>query len=712
MRVYGVGKWFFSLYFFSLCSLCLCGSFFPSYADTFYPMIMAVSPVAVQAGQTTECEISSRYDMSGAYQVFVSGDGVTGEVVPPAEPPKTKAIQEKIKVRFKAAPGALLGVRDVRLATPQGASTLGQIVVVRDPIVQCPAGNGTIKTAHPITLPATVCGAISQPEKVDFYKFTVADGAALTFHMRCERLEDRIHDLQATADPILTLRTAQGAVLASDDNTFAADPMLNYRFAKGGEYYLEVRDVTYAGNPYWQYSIEINDRPFVTNVYPSRVSPGATARLQLVGCNLPADPTATLTVPADAPEGLQWFMLPLPNGEHRNAVPVIVSKLPEVLEAPGDHATPDKAQPIPIPAGVSGRLDKEGEADCYAFDAKAGEQFTFEIVANRHQSELDSVLRILDAKGQKLAENDDFVEYVSPVGVIGGHADSRIENWAAPADGRYVVEVRDVHQRGGPRFVYFLQATRSQPNFLLTLDTDKTLLAPGTAAALFARVYRREGFTGEVQLSVEGLPPGVTATCGRILEKGNDGCIVLQAAPDAPREAANIRVRGAAAFMGKDGKPVELTGVARPLQEYYSPGGGRGHWLVDTHAVSVGDPMDLKAVHVSVPELTLKPGEAKKIEVTIDRAAGFTKNVTLSLIMQHLGTHFGDTLPPGVTVDEAASQTALTGDQTKGVIVVKAAADAKPAAKQLVPVLAHVSINFVMKSSYAAEPFYVTVTAP
>jgi len=681
-------------------------------------MIMAVTPVAVQAGQTTDCEIRARYSLGGAYQVFITGEGVTGEAVPPpaakpTDPPKTpKPSQEKIKVRFKAAPDALLGVRDVRLATPQGASTLGQIVVVRDPIVQCRSGHATIKTAHPVTLPATVCGAISRAEKVDFYKFSVAEGVTLTFHMRCQRLQNKIHDLQVTADPILTLRNAEGGVLAADDNTFAADPLLVHRFAKAGEYYLEVRDVTYAGNPYWEYCIEINDRPFVMNVFPSRLSAGAATKLRLVGHNLPEDPTATLTVPADTPEGLHWFMLPLPKNERSNPVPVIVSKLPEVLEAAGDHATFDKAQPIAIPAGVSGRLDNEGEVDCYAFEAKAGEHFTFEIVANRHQSELDSVIRILDDKGKKLAENDDFVEYQSPSGSFGAHGDSRIENWAAPANGRYVIEVRDVHQRGGPRFVYFLQATRSQSNFLLSLDTDKTLLAPGTGGVIFARVFRREGFTGEVQLAVEGLPPGVTATCGRILESGTDGCIILQAAADAPRGAANIRVSGTATLPGKEGPATKVTAQARPLQEYYSPGGGRGHFLVEMHTVSVGDPLDLKAVRVNAKEVTLKPGETKKIEVTIERGPGFDKNVSLSVIMQHLSQAYGNSLPPGVTVDEQASQTLLTGDQTKGIIILKAAADAKPATKQLVPVLAHVSINFVMKSTYAAEPFYVTVTPP
>ncbi len=657
-------------------------------------MLMSVSPTAVQAGKTTECEISSRYDMNGAYRVFVGGDGVTGEVTPPEKPAKPL---EKLKVRFTAAPDALLGVRDVRLATPQGASTLGQIVVVRDPIDHCVSGCQTIQTAHPITLPATVCGVLSKPEKVDFYKFTAPAETGLTFHMRCQRLENRIHDLQATADPILTLHGPDGAVLASDDNTFAADPLLVYRFPKAGEYILEVRDASYAGDPYWEYSIEINDRPFVMNVFPSCVAPGSTTRLQLIGHNLPADPTAVLTVPPDAPEGLHWFLLPLAGGERTNAAPVIVSKLPQILEAPGDHATAATAQPIPIPAGVCGRLDKDGEVDCYAFDAKAGEQFTFEIVANRHQSELDSVLRILDAKGAKLAENDDFVECELT------HADSRIESWTALAAGRFVVEVRDVNTRGGPRFVYFLEAKRSQPNFLLTIDADKTELAPGTAGAIFSRAYRREGFKGEIQLSVDGLPPGVTATCGKILESGVDGCIILQAAADAPRGAANIRVRG---------KAGELTADARPLQEYYSPGGGRGHWPVDAHTVSVGDPMDLKAVRVNAPEVTLKPGETKKIDLTIERAPGFNQTVTLSLLMKHLDSVYGNSLPAGVTVDDAASQTQLTGDQTKGVIVLKCAADAKPTAKQLVPALAHVSINFVMKDTYAAPPFYVTVAAP
>src|SRR5579884_4463952 len=306
-----IGVRSFVLYAFSLCSLYLCGPFLC--AQTSYPMVMCVRPVAVQVGQTTECEVLARYNLNGAYKVFVTGDGVTATVdtqrqVKPAAPGRQVSA---LKVRFQAAADALPGVRDVRIATPQGASTLGQIVVVRDPIVREAANNDTLQAAQPIALPATVCGAIEKREDVDYYKFKVAAGTALTFHVRCQRLENRIHDLQEHADPIISLRNAAGSVLASNDNYFFGDPLLHYRFTAAGEYYLEIRDTRYGGNPYWQYCIEINDRPFVTNVSPLHVMPGRATRLRLLGYNLPAEPFATLTLPADTPEGPCWTMLPL-----------------------------------------------------------------------------------------------------------------------------------------------------------------------------------------------------------------------------------------------------------------------------------------------------------------------------------------------------------------------------------------------------------------
>ncbi|HUY32574.1 MAG TPA: DVUA0089 family protein [Pirellulales bacterium] len=684
----------------------------PAHGQSSYPMLMSLKPLAAQIGQTSEHEVAARYNLYGAYQVFVSGAGVTAEVadagVKPGEPPPEKKPEmPKIKLRFTVAADAVPGVRSFRVATPRGTSTVGQVVLVRDPVVPEADNNDTQATAQAVTLPATLCGAIEKAEDVDFFKFTVAENSAWTFHVQSSRCENAIHDLQVHSDPILVLRNGTGTVLAANDNYFYGDPLLQHRFTAAGEYFLEIRDVRYHGNGDWQYSIEANDRPFVTNVFPSRVTPGAAARVQLVGFNLPADPTCLLTLSPDMPEGMRWINLPL-GAVVANAAPVVVSRLPETIETDADNDLAAQAQPIGIPAGVSGRIAREGDIDCFVFEAKKDQKVSFQVVARRHQSMLDPVLRILNAEGAPLAEVDD----ISTGRHI--HQDPLLENWAVPADGKYVVEIRDVHQRGGPEFVYFLKITAGAPYFALDTDSDKTLLSPGSAAVIFARVRRKCGFTGEVRLAIEGLPPGVTASCGRILAGGSDGCIVVTAAADAPRGAANVRITGSGEVPAADPAqpPIAFTAEAAPMQEIYMPGGGRAHWPAEMHTVSVGDVMDVKSVKLSTNTVSLKPGGSQKIDVTIERAEGFKGNVTLDVIYQHLGSIFGNSLPPGVSIDDKQSQTLLTGEQSQGFLTLVAAADAKPVENQQIAVMANVSINFVMKYTYCGEPVKLTIPPP
>ncbi|MDE0736601.1 MAG: hypothetical protein OSB47_12305, partial [Pirellulaceae bacterium] len=242
-----------------------------SQGQTPYPMLMSLEPVAAQVGQTSEHTVRSRYNMYGAYRVLVSGTGVTGEIVPPEPPPEKKegdAKEEKkaeekkeekkpnierMKIRFTVAPDTSPGVRDFRVATPQGVSTVGQLVIVADGVVRESGNNDKAEGANEITVPATICGVIEKAEDVDYFKFKATAGMALSFHVRCMRLQDRIHDLQKHADPMITLRTASGSTLAAVDNYFAADPWMTYQFKESGEYLLEIRDVRFQGNTYWQY---------------------------------------------------------------------------------------------------------------------------------------------------------------------------------------------------------------------------------------------------------------------------------------------------------------------------------------------------------------------------------------------------------------------------------------------------------------------------
>lgn len=681
-----------------------------SVAQTAYPMLMSVKPVAVQAGSETELTISSRYSMAGAYRVLISGEGVTGEVLPPDANPENSAKKvpaEKLKIKIAAAAGALPGVRDLRVATPQGVSTVGQLVVVRDPVITEIAKNDTPPEAQPISLPAAVCGTIEKNEDVDFYKFQVAAGTTLVFRVRCARLQDRIHDLQTHADPILTLRTAAGGTLAvSENNDYYADPLLAYRFEQAGGYLLEIRDVRYQGNQYWEYCLEINSRPLIECVFPLAVTPGSPEILQPVGELLAGDSRIHWTAPAKRPAGLHSFELPL--GEvPSNPVPIVLADLPLTGEADAPNDLAPVAQAIAAPCGINGRLDREGDIDCYAFDAKKGDAFSFEVVARRAQSALDSHLRILDEKGKQLALNDDLR--------LGkrGHSDSWLENWVAPADGKYVVEIRDVHLRGGPHYPYYVNVAKSQPYFELYLDSDKTQIVTGSCAALFVRIERKNGFTGEVQLAIDGLPSGVSAACGRIVaDKGQDGSIILEAEPDANLSVANVVVTGTATHQAAGGAAVNLSAVAAPYQETYQPGGGRGHWPVAGHALAVTDRADIQGVELSAYDVVLQPGESKKIEVTIDRTPGFTANVTLDMLMRHLNTTYANTLPPGVTLNDKEAKSLLAGSATQGYLTLTAAKDAPPAHRQQAVVVAHVALNFVMKWTYSSRPLTISVVKP
>lgn len=678
------------------------------HAQTSYPMVMSLKPVAVQVGTTAECEVHSRYTMVGTFQVFVSGTGVTAEAIAPEQPAlkpgeKPKDVV-KLKLKITAAADALPGVREFRLATPNGASTLGQLVIVRDPVIAEAADNNSRDKAQAVTFPATLCGVIEKAEDFDFYKFTAEAGQSLAFHVRAQRLEDKIHDLQNHIDPILFLRDAAGGVVAMSDNAFFADPFLSHTFSKAGEYFLEIRDVRYQGNQYWEYCIEVSSRPFVTQMFPMAVRPGVDTPIELSGSLIPTGMAATVNPPSTGTAGFQ--SIPVKVGDTvTNPVPVYVTEAPVTVEPAAENDAVAMAVPVTVPAVITGRIEKPSDLDVYAFPAKKGEKFSFEVLARRQQSQVDSYLRILNDKEQTLREDDD--------GRFGklSSADTLIEGWEAPADGTYFVEMRDVHLRGGDGFGYVLKITPTVPTFDLLIDTDKTNLTPGTNGVLFVRANRKHGFKGDVQLHVDGLPPGVTATCGRALTtKYPDGAIVLSAAADAKFAASNLRIWGTATMPQAEGQPpLEFSIEAVPYQETYNPGGGRVHWPAEQHMVNVGAPNDLLAVTISETEIHLKPGESKKIAIKVDRAADMKANVVLDLTFNHLEQIYASSLPDGVTIDTGNSRTLLSNGASEGYITIKADKTAAPVEKQLTCVMANLSINFVMKATYASVPLWISV---
>lgn len=684
-----------------LVALALCGASATARAQTSYPMVTRVQPTAIQRGQTAEVTIAGTQNFSGASALLFEGAGLVAHDVSAAESREERRIVRPSRIfrttigsvtaKVTAADDAALGPRELRVVTPQGVSSVVPIVVVADPVVAeaDDKANDLPSGAQTLSLPAAVSGVVGKIEDVDWYAVTVEAGRRVTFSLWGNRLEDKVHDLQAHIDPILGLHDAAGRELAVNDNALFADPMLSYQFPEAGTYSLQVRDTTYAGNPNWSYVLQVTSGPYVTAVFPMAVRPGAAAELEAIGFNFDPSQTITLEVPSGTPPGPRTFPLPTAGGLSQ-PVPLVVTDLPPAVETNDAPEETEQAQTVSLPAALSGRLGAANDVDGYRFEAKKGQIYAFEVVSRRIGSAADPVLRLVDPKGRLLVEVDDTFG-----------KDPRLE-WTAPADGVNIARIGDLHGRGGEGFGYVLLAEPARPDFVLTCDPDKLNIGPGARTPLFVKVERRAGFKGPVTLECQGLPAGVSASPLTIPGHMTQGEIVLSAA-DAAKGGVLLTLVGRA-----ETEQGPLVRLAAPKQEIYMPGGGRGTFGVATLALAVTDPSDI-TVDVQPTEVTLSPGETATLDVAVTRRGGFDKGVNLSIDLAHLGSVFASPLPPGVVVKAAGSKTLLGPKETAGKIVLEAKPDAPASVRVPIAVMGHVSINFVVKTAYSSAPVLVTV---
>lgn len=669
-------------------------------AQTSFPMITHVHPVAVQRGQSAEVTVAGQMNFHGVYKALFEGTGIKADIVlgPEAKPaaPKQRPTLRQVKLKLTVAADAPLGVREFRLASVLGISSVGQVVIVDEPVVLEAATNNTPAQAQVLTLPCVVGGKIEADEDVDYFKIEAQAGQTLTFELHCARLQDKIHDLQKHAKPMLTLHDAEGRELAANDHFYFADPLLHYKVAKTGIYYLQIRDSTYDGDPRWVYALLATNKPYASHVYPMAGNPGQKVEVEPIGSAQAVHPRLTLAAPSQLGVGQVQGEV---KGQKTNPVTFLVNTLPPVLEQePNDE--PAKATRFSVPAGLNGRMDGKRDLDHFVFKAAKNKALRFEVKARRFGTLLNSsvhaVLEVLDAKGAVVAASE------------ATHGPEAALVFTPPGDADYCLRVRDLNSKGGPSFIYHVEVDWARPDFTLRCDPDKAMLGPGTSTGWYVHVNRLNGFTGPVRVEVKGLPKEVTASPLTIPSTMTQGLMVLTAAPSAALDAGLVEVFGTGTVKTPEGKDETIVRRATPNQEIYSPGGGRARFDVNWFAVAVTEPSDLLKVEVSTTNITLKPGGEAKIDVTILRRPDYDKGVSLDILLEHLGAVFGNPLPPGVTIDQAKSKT-LLGNGNKGHIVLKAAPNAAPIDNVPISVLAHVSINFVVKISYSSSPIMVSI---
>jgi hypothetical protein len=190
-----------------------------------------------------------------------------------------------------------------------------------------------------------------------------------------------------------------------------------------------------------------------TNVPPPPAPKPTIAIESTAGGITRADPTAPrddkrlvlkVTAAADASLTPRELRVVAPGGVS-NPLNLNVGQWPEVAKR-DPNTTIETAQPVTLPAVISGILNTAAQSNNYRFKASKGQDLVFEVEAARRGSPLDSSLVVVDSKGKELARSEDGVGLDS------------LLFFTAPEDGDYIVQLRDYRYRGGNDYSYRLYA--------------------------------------------------------------------------------------------------------------------------------------------------------------------------------------------------------------------------------------------------------------
>lgn len=495
-----------------------------------------------------------------------NGERLTLEEIKSAESIKEKltafgrrqanpALGEFVTLQVTIDPKAAPGKREVRLETPAGLSNpmafyVGTLPEFSKPDWKStPRARNSMDPATPapiethVTIPATLNGQIP-PGGVDRYRFPARAGQQLLVDVSARDLIPYLADavpgwFQAT----VSLSDSSGKELAyADSFEFHPDPVLFYRIPKDGDYVLEIKDSLFRGREDFVYRVTVGSLPFITGIFPLGGKLGTPLTMALSGWNLPLTRT---TPDLGTTEVGTHLLAASPLSNH---VPYVVDTLPEIVETEPNN-TIATAQVVTLPVIINGRVDKPGDWDVFRFDGKEGDQIVAEVYARRLDSPLDSVLKLTDAEGKQLAFNDDHEDKGS--GLDTHHADSYIA-FTLPRTGTYYVHLGDAQHNGGDGFGYRLRLSSPRPDFELRVVPSALNVRGGASAPLTVYALRKDGFTGEIALSLKNMPAGLRLSSARLPANQDKVDLTLSAAPTTPGQPMSLTMEGRATVQGRD----------------------------------------------------------------------------------------------------------------------------------------------------------------
>ncbi len=260
------------------------------------------------------------------------------------------------------------------------------------------------------------------------------------------------------------------------------------------------------------------------------------------------------------------------------------------------------------------------------------------------------------------------------------HGKDSFLEFKAPADGEYLVRIRDTHGRSGDDFAYRLALRPPRADFHLSSDPRTPNIPQGERVPVRVTALRDDGFDGNIHIAVEDLPSGIHADDTVIPSGQMVATLMMHADADAEiGKAFPLTIRGTAEIGGK--KVSKRANPADTLQ-----------------FVAVTAPADI-LVTTDKREVVLEPGQDAKIVVSVTRKNGFGGRVPVEVL----------NLPPHTDTPEVGlNRILITEEKVSREFSIRALRDAKPL-EQLIYVSGIVETRSPQPTAFTAEPIVLRI---
>jgi hypothetical protein len=467
------------------------------------------------------------------------------------------------KMTLNIAASAPRGRQDIRANTPKGYSNLVPFDVQEFPNFIEAEPNDETNKANSVPVPVAINGKIAAAKDADRFKFKSDKDQKLV----CEVVANRFG---SPLDALLVLTDAKGSVLQQNDDTVAADARLEFDAKKDTEYMILIRDLTGRGGENFGYRLALRppsaaaEAGFTARFLPDavRVHRGGQTRVRCEVTRVAGFEGPVRFAFDELPSGISSEPVVLTAGPSSGLMLISSSKdaplgtFPVKLTATatvGGKPVIQRAEPLAgdkaarqgfmtvleaapftvelVTLSTTIEQNQTGRIEVLA-NRKEGFAGDIKLTAEGFSAGKDPITKSFDVR-EATVKGMDSTTNVKLTAKMDAEVGTRtlVIRGEATVNGQLLTQ----YSRPVPVTVtevpFVVSSTLSRLN-VTALPTNSQSAARQTETTV--KLARRDGFTNEVNLTLEGLPAGIETILEKIPANGAETTLKLAATEKTP----------------------------------------------------------------------------------------------------------------------------------------------------------------------------------